>query len=124
VSAKFNVKKTNAGFSFNLVAPNGEIIGRSEVYNSKNACLNGVESVRKNSVAASVEDQTVKDFTTEKNPKFEIFLDKAGEFRFRLKATNGEIILASEGYTAKQGCKNGIESVQKNAPNAALNFIE
>ena len=48
--------------------------------------------------------------------KFEIFEDKKGEFRFRLKAGNGEIILASEGYKAKSGCTNGLESVQKNAP--------
>lgn len=47
--------------------------------------------------------------------KFEIYKDKAGEFRFRLKAGNGEIILASEGYKAKTSCKNGIESVRKNS---------
>lgn len=50
--------------------------------------------------------------------KFEIFKDKKGEFRFHLKATNGEIILASEGYKAKTSCKNGVESVRKNAANA------
>ena len=49
--------------------------------------------------------------------KFEIYKDKRGEFRFRLKAGNGEIILASEGYKRKASCKNGIASVQKNAPN-------
>lgn len=49
--------------------------------------------------------------------KFEIYKDKAGEYRFRLKAGNGEKILASEGYKAKDGCENGIESVRKNAPN-------
>ncbi len=48
--------------------------------------------------------------------KFEIYEDKRGEFRFRLKASNGQNILASEGYKAKSGCENGIESVQKNAP--------
>lgn len=48
--------------------------------------------------------------------KFELYKDKAGEFRFRLKATNGQIILASEGYTAKANCSNGIESVKKHAP--------
>ncbi len=48
---------------------------------------------------------------------FEIYKDKSGEFRFRLKAGNGEIILASEGYKAKSSCKNGIESVKKNAKN-------
>ena len=47
--------------------------------------------------------------------KFECYTDKAGEFRFRLKAGNGEIILSSEGYSGKAGCDNGIESVRKNA---------
>lgn len=47
--------------------------------------------------------------------KFEIFKDKKEEFRFRLKASNGEIILASEGYKAQSGCTNGIESVKKNS---------
>ncbi len=50
-----------------------------------------------------------------KNPKFELYTDKGGSFRFRLKARNGQTILASEGYTSKSGCKNGIESVKKNA---------
>jgi len=47
--------------------------------------------------------------------KFEIYKDKKAEYRFRLKAGNGEIILASEGYKGMSGCKNGIASVQKNA---------
>ncbi len=51
--------------------------------------------------------------------KFEIYKDKAGEFRFRLKAGNGENILASEGYKAKSSCKNGIESVKKNSTDKA-----
>lgn len=51
--------------------------------------------------------------------KFELYKDKAGEFRFRLKASNGQIILASEGYKAKSGAENGIESVKKNAGDAA-----
>ena len=46
--------------------------------------------------------------------KFEVYVDKAGEHRFRLKAGNGEIILSSEGYSSKAGCENGIESVKKN----------
>lgn len=49
--------------------------------------------------------------------KLEIFKDKKGEFRFRLKAANGEIILASEGYKARKSTLNGIASVQRNAPN-------
>ena len=50
--------------------------------------------------------------------KFEVYVDKAGEHRFRLKAGNGEVILTSEGYNKKGGCANGIESVRKNAANA------
>ena len=52
--------------------------------------------------------------------KFEVFTDKAGEYRFRLKAPNGEIIAASEGYSSKASCMNGIESVKKNAPTAVI----
>ena len=51
--------------------------------------------------------------------KFEIYKDKAGEFRFRLKASNGQNILASEGYKTRASCVNGIESVKKNAPDDA-----
>jgi uncharacterized protein YegP (UPF0339 family) len=54
------------------------------------------------------------------NPKFELYTDKAGEFRFRLKARNGEIIAVSEGYKAKASCLNGIDSVRRNAPDAAV----
>lgn len=51
--------------------------------------------------------------------KFEIYCDKAGEHRFRLKAGNGENILASEWYSSKDGCENGIESVKKNSQDAS-----
>ncbi len=50
--------------------------------------------------------------------KFELFLDKSGEYRFHLKAPNGEIIAASEGYTQKHNCLSGIESIKKYAPEA------
>ena len=59
-------------------------------------------------------------FETVTNPKFEMYKDKAEEFRFRLKARNGEIIATSEGYTTKAACENGIESVRKNAPEAEI----
>lgn len=49
--------------------------------------------------------------------KFEVYRDKAGEYRFRLKARNGEVVLTSEGYSAKSGAMNGVQSVQKNASN-------
>lgn len=74
--------------------------------------------MRKNAPIAKLEDQTEEGFETVTNPKFEVYKDKAGEFRFRLKARNGEIIAVSEGYKAKASCMNGIESVRKNAPEA------
>ncbi len=52
--------------------------------------------------------------------KFEIFKDKAGEFRFRLKAPNGEIIAVGEGYTQKHNCKNGIDAIRRYAPTAIV----
>lgn len=117
---KFAVKNAKSGIMFNLKANNGEIIATSETYSSKDACLNGIESVRKNAPIAPIEDQTVEGFAVEKNPKFEVYMDKAGEFRFRLKARNGENIARSEGYKAKASCMNGIDSVKRNAPDAEV----
>lgn len=121
---KFVVKTVKSGIKFDLKAGNGEVIATSEVYSSKASCLNGVESVRKNAPIAAVEDQTAEGFEQQKNPKFEMYTDKAGEFRFRLKARNGEIIATSESYKAKVSCENGIESVRKNAPDAAVEEVE
>ena len=115
---KFAIKRVKTGIKFNLKAGNGEIIATSEVYSSESACKHGIESVRKNAPIANLEDQTVEGFETLTNPKFEVYTDKAGEFRFRLKARNGEIIAVSEGYTRRSSCLNGIESVRKNAPEA------
>ena len=117
---KFVIKTVQSGIKFDLKAGNGEIIASSEVYSSKASCENGVESVRKNAPIAALEDQTAEGFEQQKNPKFEMYTDKAGEFRFRLKARNGEIIAVSEGYKAKASCLNGIASVGKNAPDAKI----
>ena len=117
---KFVVKQAKSGYRFNLVAGNGEIVATSQTYGGKAACLAGVESVRKNAPEAVLEDQTVEGYLEQKHPKFEVYLDKAGEFRFRLKAGNGEIIAVSEGYKAKASCKTGIESVRRNAPDAGV----
>ena len=121
---KFVIKTTKSGFRFNLKASNGEIIATSEIYSALDTCKNGIASVQKNAPIAPVEDQTVEGFQTEKNPKFEVYADKAGEFRFRLKAANGQIIAVSEGYTKKASCMNGIASVQKNAVDAKIETEE
>ena len=115
-----SIKKVNTGIMFNLKADNGQVIATSEVYTTAASCKNGIESVRKNAPIANLEDQTNEGYATEKCPKFEMYTDKAGEFRFRLKATNGEIIAASEGCTAKESCENGIQSVRENAPVAEI----
>ncbi len=116
---KFVVKTTATGVKFDLKASNGQVIATSEVYTSEAACLNGIESVRKN-CAADVEDQTVEAIEEKKNPKFELYTDKAGEYRFRLKASNGQVIAVSEGYKAKDSALNGIDSVKNNAPDAEI----
>ena len=115
---KFVIKEVASGIKFDLLATNGQVIATSEVYTTEAACKNGIESVKKNAVDAKFEDQTVEGFETVTNPKFEAYKDKAGEYRFRLKARNGEVIAVSEGYKAKESCLNGIESVRKNAPEA------
>ncbi len=116
---KFVIKQTNTGFTISLKAGNGEVIGiGGEVFNTLASAKNSIESIKKNAPIANVEDQTVENFEQQKHPKFEIYKDNAGEFRFRLKARNGEPILASEGYKAKASCENGIASVVKNAPEA------
>ena len=117
---KFVVKETATGVKFDLKAGNGEVIATSEVYASEASCQKGIESVKKNAPVAAVENQTVEGYATEKHPKFEVYTDKAGEFRFRLKATNGQVIAVSEGYKAEKSCLNGIESVKKNAPEAEI----
>ena len=117
---KFVIRKTNTGIKFDLKAGNGEVIATSEVYESEAACRNGVASVQKNAPVAAIEDQTKEGFEVQKHPKFEVYTDKAGEFRFRLKATNGQIIAVSEGYTSLSGCMNGIESTKKNAAEAEI----
>jgi len=57
-------------------------------------------------------------------PKFEIYTDKAGKCRWRLKAANGEIIASSEGYSSEASCRKGIASIKKNAPIAEIVEVE
>lgn len=117
---KFVIRSVPTGVKFDLRAGNGEVIASSEVYKAKAACRAGIRSVMKNAASATIEDRTAGNAGKEKNPKFEVYQDRAGEFRFRLKAPNGQQIAASEGYTTKAACLNGIESVKKNAASAPI----
>lgn len=115
-----SIKKVNTGIMFNLKADSGQVIATAEVCTTAASCETSIESVRRNAPIAALEDQTVEGFAAAKRPKFELYVVNAGEFRFRLKATNGEIIAASEGYKAKESCENGIQSVRENAPVAEM----
>lgn len=117
---KFVVIQEPTGVNFHLLAANAETIGTSQVYASKETLMVGVESVKKNCTIAHLEDQTVANYEEAKCPKWVVYLDKAEKFRFRLLASNGLEILASQHYTTKANCLNGIESVKKNAPEAEV----
>lgn len=117
---KFEISSAKTGLKFNLVAPNGESIASSQVYASKSACKNGIASVKKIAAVAAIEDQTKEGFVAAKNPKFELYKDKAGEFRFRLKAKNGQIVATGEGYKQLSSCQHGVESIKKNSADAVI----
>ena len=97
------------------------ILTASETYSTQSACENGIASVKKNA-GALIEDQTRDE--KQAHPKFELYKDKGGEFRFRMKAANGQIIGKSEGYKAKASAKKGIASIAKNAPDAPIVVVE
>ena len=100
-------KRKNGEFQFNLKATNGQVILTSEGYTTKAACLNGVESVKKNS---------------QNDVRFDRLTAKNGKPYFNLKATNGQIIGTSEMYESEAARNNGIDSVRRNAPDA--NIVE
>ena len=125
---KFVIKKTPTGkFNFSLFADNNtKIATSSQVYASKQSCKVGMESVGKNAEKCIAEGR-IEDSTLQKGhdpisyPKFEIYLDKAGLFRYRLFAPNGEnVAISEEGYKTKEGCKIGMKSVSVNALSAIV----
>ncbi|MBQ3018207.1 MAG: YegP family protein [Clostridia bacterium] len=123
----FIIKKTPSGaFNFSLLAANKQKIAvASQVYTTKSACKAGMTSLGKNAEKCikedRIEDKTLKNPTPKTCPKFEIYLDKAGMFRYRLYASNGESIAISEdGYKSKSGCINGMKSVSVNAIGAEI----
>ena len=111
MGAKYQLYKDVAGkFRFRLKAENNKIVAVSQGYENHAGCLNGVKSVQ-NNCNSEIEDMTIEGARIP-NPKYQVFYDKSCGYRFHLNATNGEIIAASEGYEAKEGCMNGIKAVQ------------
>jgi uncharacterized protein YegP (UPF0339 family) len=106
MAGKFEVYKGKAGqFRFRLKASNGQNILASEGYSNKTSCMNGIESVKKNS----------------QNPdRFEKKKTASGKFTFRLCASNGQCIGTSQTYKSESGCRNGMKSVATNAPGASV----
>lgn len=123
---KYVIKKTETGFNFSLYAVNKEKIAvSSQVYKSKASCIKGTESIAKIATKCieedRIEDTTLKNPVAKTCPKFEIYLDKAGLYRYRLYASNGESIAMSEsGYKSKDGLKTGIKSVATNSLNSEI----
>lgn len=110
---KYEVYKDAVGkFRFRLRAENNEIVAMGEAYEQHASCLNGIKSLKKN-CGAEIEDLTVEGERLV-NPKYEVFTDAFSKFRFRLKASNGEIIAQSEGYETKEGCMKGITAFKNN----------
>ena len=119
--ARFEIKKAKDGrFVFNLFAPNRVIVATSQIYTSSTSAVNGIKSIAVNAPKAPLEDTSLKSYVPVGFPKWEIYVDKAGEYRFRLYAPNGSCIVHSQGYTSKASCKNGIASIVKNAPDAII----
>ncbi|MBO4573183.1 MAG: DUF1508 domain-containing protein [Clostridia bacterium] len=122
----FIIKKTPTGFNFRLLAANKmKIAVSSQVYSTKASCLNATKSIAKFAEKCIAEDR-IEDSTLQKPesktcPKFEIYLDKAGLYRYRLYASNGEnIAISEEGYKSKSGCINGMKSVSVNSKDADI----
>ena len=120
-TGRFEIKKAKDGrFVFNLYAPNHVIVATSQVYSSSSAAVNGIQSIIANAEKAPIEDNTLKNPTKQSFPKWEMYIDKGGQYRFRLYATNGNCVVHSQGYTAKASCKNGIESIIRCSKNAEI----
>lgn len=103
---KFEIYKDKAGeFRFRLKAANGQNILSSEGYGKKASCMNGVESVRKNSQVPA---------------RFEKKTTASGKYTFCLNASNGQVIGTSQTYKSSSGCSNGIKSVANCAPGASV----
>jgi uncharacterized protein YegP (UPF0339 family) len=102
---RYQLTQKGSQWHFDLQAGNYEPILHSEMYETKSAALNGIESVRKNAI---------------REDAFEVRTAKNGDCYFVLKATNGQVVGQSEMYKSESGCKNGMESVMKNAADAEV----
>lgn len=116
---KFTVQKVKGGYKFNLKVGNGQIIATSAPHLTVALCLKSIEGVKR-CADSPVEDQTISYGERFGVPKYVIYHNAKNEKCFRLLDENSEILMYSEGYTAKRSCKTGIMSAVKNAPEAPI----
>ena len=115
--SRFVIARRRGGFDFTLKASTGEVLAISELYSTMNSCINGIESLKRHSDSA-IDDLTDEGAKKASNPKYEIYKDHRGEYRFRLKARNGEIMVVSEGYKSIDACTRAIEIIRSTAKSA------
>lgn len=111
---KFIIKKAKDGLTFSFVGSDGSTIASSEVYTTKVSTKGGIESVKRNAGAA-IEDQTEKDCKAVKTPKWEVFKDKAGGYRFRLIATNGKNVVHTSSFKSHDAAIKALSTLKKTA---------
>ena len=121
-TGRFEINKSKDGkkYFFNLYASNKVGIATSQMYSSAQSALIGIKSVIANAAEAPIEDQSLKKYDTLPYPKWEIYIDNGGKYRFRLNASNGSCVCHSQGYTTKTACKNGIDSIIRSSRNAEI----
>ena len=121
-TGRFEINKSKDGkkYFFNLYASNKVGIATSQMYSSAQSALTGIKSVIANAADAPIEDQSLKKYDTLPYPKWEIYIDNGGKYRFRLNASNGSCVCHSQGYTTKTACKNGIDSIIRSSRNAEI----
>ena len=120
-NGKFDIMKAKDGrYFFNLYASNYVVIAYSQLYSTTQSAMTGIKSIINNATKAGIEDNTLKNPVAMPFPKWEIYIDKAGEYRFRLYASNGNCIChSSHGYSSKYSCKGGIDSISRFASESA-----
>ena len=119
---RFVIYQDEKGFRFELLAANFSSIADSPVYSTLDSAKRSIRSIKEYASGVPVQDNTVSEVEKQPNPKFEIFTD--GEsFTFRFRAKNGKQTISSQAYTSKEGCRNGVDSVQKHVTRAEV-YIE
>ena len=117
---KFIIKKIGDEVKFDLVTGSGEVIAASSVYDTVESCRHSIELIRENASMAAVEDHTDEQYIPREHPKFDLYRDKAGDYRFRLKISGGEVVAVSLGYPDLTDCLRIIETIQNSAADAEI----